>query len=527
MVAAIRPRGKPRRGLGAPEGEPRPGRAAGGDGGPGGARGDRRPRAPRREARRREVHVHPPRRRAGLQDRQLLSPARGPRAGSATSRSGCGSRSTRRAGCRSTRRRGSSPTAASARWRRRRALDSRERLINVADYVERAAETVDPKIWCYFEGGAGDEVTLRANVGAYGRWRLRPRMLVDVAEVSPRRRSSGRRSRCRSASRRSRCSACSCRRARSRPRAPRPRAGSADDACRRSRRARTTRSRRRRRRRRAGCSSTCCSDRQRTLDHIAEAREAGYSALVAHGRPAVCSAGASATCGSASRIPPTCRSRTEGKDPYAHDVRQQFQMTPSLTWRDLEWIRVGVRAAARRSRGSSRARTRRSPSSTAPTRSASRTTAAGSSTASRPGSTRCPRWSRRSPAAARSTSTAASAAGRTSLKALALGARAAFGATRVRVRARGRGRRGRRARTCSTLLRDEIELGSRCSAARRRTRSRGATSSRPSPMIRWLERALDVRTELLLAASSRTSCGRDASRRRSGSATSRGSTRRA
>ena len=56
--------------------------------------------------------------------------------------------------------------------------------VNVADYFERAAEKVDPKIWCYFEGGAGDEVTLRANVAAYGRWQLRPRMLVDVAEVS-------------------------------------------------------------------------------------------------------------------------------------------------------------------------------------------------------------------------------------------------------------------------------------------------------------------------------------------------------
>ena len=57
-------------------------------------------------------------------------------------------------------------------------------LVNVADYFERAAEKVDPKVWCYFEGGAGDEVTLRANVAAYGRWRFRPRVLVDVSEVS-------------------------------------------------------------------------------------------------------------------------------------------------------------------------------------------------------------------------------------------------------------------------------------------------------------------------------------------------------
>jgi len=57
-------------------------------------------------------------------------------------------------------------------------------MINVADYLEAASAKVDPSIWCYFEGGAGDEVTLRANVASYSRWRFRPRMLVDVAEVS-------------------------------------------------------------------------------------------------------------------------------------------------------------------------------------------------------------------------------------------------------------------------------------------------------------------------------------------------------
>ncbi|MEK6278071.1 MAG: alpha-hydroxy acid oxidase [Actinomycetota bacterium] len=36
----------------------------------------------------------------------------------------------------------------------------------------------------YFAGGAGDEVTLRENVSVWRRWRLRPRMLVDVGEVS-------------------------------------------------------------------------------------------------------------------------------------------------------------------------------------------------------------------------------------------------------------------------------------------------------------------------------------------------------
>src|SRR4029077_15205494 len=56
--------------------------------------------------------------------------------------------------------------------------------VNVSDYFEQAAEKVDPKIWCFFEGGAGDEVTLRANAGAYRRWRFRPRVLIDVSQAS-------------------------------------------------------------------------------------------------------------------------------------------------------------------------------------------------------------------------------------------------------------------------------------------------------------------------------------------------------
>ena len=56
--------------------------------------------------------------------------------------------------------------------------------VNVADYAEAAAAKVDPAVWCYFEGGAGDEVTLRANRASFGRWRFRPRMLVDVSEVT-------------------------------------------------------------------------------------------------------------------------------------------------------------------------------------------------------------------------------------------------------------------------------------------------------------------------------------------------------
>lgn len=56
--------------------------------------------------------------------------------------------------------------------------------VNVSEYFDAAAAKVEPNIWCYFEGGSGDEISLRANRAAYGRWRLRPRMLVDVSEVT-------------------------------------------------------------------------------------------------------------------------------------------------------------------------------------------------------------------------------------------------------------------------------------------------------------------------------------------------------
>lgn len=56
--------------------------------------------------------------------------------------------------------------------------------INVADYERLASEALDAGPLGYFSGGAGDEVTLRENVVAWRRWRLRPRVLVDVGSVS-------------------------------------------------------------------------------------------------------------------------------------------------------------------------------------------------------------------------------------------------------------------------------------------------------------------------------------------------------
>jgi isopentenyl diphosphate isomerase/L-lactate dehydrogenase-like FMN-dependent dehydrogenase len=62
--------------------------------------------------------------------------------------------------------------------------DSAPAAINVADYERLAAEKLEAGPLGYFSGGAGDEVTLRENDEAWRRWRLRPRMLVDVGEVN-------------------------------------------------------------------------------------------------------------------------------------------------------------------------------------------------------------------------------------------------------------------------------------------------------------------------------------------------------
>ncbi len=56
--------------------------------------------------------------------------------------------------------------------------------INVADAEREALEKLGQGPRDYFAGGAGDEVTLRENVAAWGHWRLRPRVLNDVREVS-------------------------------------------------------------------------------------------------------------------------------------------------------------------------------------------------------------------------------------------------------------------------------------------------------------------------------------------------------
>jgi isopentenyl diphosphate isomerase/L-lactate dehydrogenase-like FMN-dependent dehydrogenase len=54
---------------------------------------------------------------------------------------------------------------------------------NVADFERLAKSVLEPGAHGYFAGGAGDERTLRDNAEAFERWRIRPRVLVDVADV--------------------------------------------------------------------------------------------------------------------------------------------------------------------------------------------------------------------------------------------------------------------------------------------------------------------------------------------------------
>jgi isopentenyl diphosphate isomerase/L-lactate dehydrogenase-like FMN-dependent dehydrogenase len=56
--------------------------------------------------------------------------------------------------------------------------------LNIWDYERIFEETLDAGAFGYFTGGADDEITLRDNVNAFRRWRLRPRMLVDVSAAS-------------------------------------------------------------------------------------------------------------------------------------------------------------------------------------------------------------------------------------------------------------------------------------------------------------------------------------------------------
>ena len=57
-------------------------------------------------------------------------------------------------------------------------------VVSVHDFEAPARERLHPAAWAYYEGGAWDGHTLRANATAWDRFRLRPRVLVDVSQVT-------------------------------------------------------------------------------------------------------------------------------------------------------------------------------------------------------------------------------------------------------------------------------------------------------------------------------------------------------
>ncbi|MGH2753666.1 MAG: alpha-hydroxy acid oxidase [Actinomycetota bacterium] len=56
-------------------------------------------------------------------------------------------------------------------------------IFNLDDFEEPARQVLTPAAYAYYSGGAGDEVTLRENVDAFRRRRLRPRVMVDVSAI--------------------------------------------------------------------------------------------------------------------------------------------------------------------------------------------------------------------------------------------------------------------------------------------------------------------------------------------------------
>ena len=54
---------------------------------------------------------------------------------------------------------------------------------NLAEYEAAARSLLTPAVYDYYAGGAEDELTLRWNRASFGRFMLRPRVLVDVSDV--------------------------------------------------------------------------------------------------------------------------------------------------------------------------------------------------------------------------------------------------------------------------------------------------------------------------------------------------------
>lgn len=60
--------------------------------------------------------------------------------------------------------------------------DNRLKPINLFEYEKLAAEHLSQMAHDYYSSGAWDEITLQDNRAAFERYKLRPRMLVDVSD---------------------------------------------------------------------------------------------------------------------------------------------------------------------------------------------------------------------------------------------------------------------------------------------------------------------------------------------------------
>lgn len=58
-----------------------------------------------------------------------------------------------------------------------------DEVVNLDGFEPLAREKMDPAGYNYYVGGAGDEVTLRENIAAFRRRKLRPRVLIDVSSI--------------------------------------------------------------------------------------------------------------------------------------------------------------------------------------------------------------------------------------------------------------------------------------------------------------------------------------------------------
>jgi len=55
--------------------------------------------------------------------------------------------------------------------------------LTIGDFELQAEKYMRPEVWGYVAGGAGDEISLRANTTAFDKIFLRPRVLREVSEV--------------------------------------------------------------------------------------------------------------------------------------------------------------------------------------------------------------------------------------------------------------------------------------------------------------------------------------------------------